>query len=106
MNAVSVCRIAGELTDVGVPKVRLEIEELIDAGCVRLAVNVGKLSFISSGGLGFLVSMRHRVREQGGDLVFAGRSAFLEKMLATLGYDRFLPVFPDDDTARAFLSAS
>lgn len=47
------------------------IRELLDAGHVNIVLDFAEVSFISSAGLGILMSVIEEIRDAGGDMVLA-----------------------------------
>jgi anti-sigma B factor antagonist len=76
------------------------VEAADDGGCSVVVVDMDKVTFIDSSGLGVLVGALRRVREAGGDLrVVCGRENVV-KIFRITGLDRVFAMFASVDEAR------
>ncbi len=77
---------------------REKIKDLIAGGKTRIVLNLGRISFIDSAGVGTLVSAYTSARSQGGEVKL---SSLTKKFRETLQVTRLLTVFEvfDDDPA-------
>jgi anti-sigma B factor antagonist len=77
---------------------REKIKDLIAGGKTRIVLNLGRISFIDSAGVGTLVSAYTSARSQGGEVKL---SSLTKKFRETLQVTRLLTVFEvfDDDQA-------
>ncbi len=71
VDGVTVVEIEGRFDAVSAPPIKAELHRLIDAGSIRLVLNLAQMDFIDSAGLGVLVSCLRRTAAQGGDLRLA-----------------------------------
>lgn len=79
------------------------IGAFIDKGDHRLVFDLKALDFISSGGLGYFIQTAKRLKSVGGELVLACPPASFGWIVHTLGIDRVIRIFPDDETAVGYL---
>ena len=77
---------------------REKIKDLIAAGKTKILLNLARISFIDSAGVGTLVSAYTSARSQGGEVKL---SSLTKKFRETLQVTRLLTVFEvfDDDQA-------
>lgn len=77
---------------------REKIKDLIATGKTRILLNLARVSFIDSAGVGTLVSAYTSARSQGGEVKLSGLT---KKFRETLQVTRLLTVFEvfDDDQA-------
>jgi anti-sigma B factor antagonist len=68
---------------------RREIERLIGRGFVNLLFDVGRLGYISSGGVGALVELLRAVRSRGGDIILTQPQPRVREVLHLLGFSGF-----------------
>ena len=61
-------RVGGELDYVSARCVAVCLEEVLDAGCDRVTVDAGRVSFVDAGGLAVLLKYQRRVVAAGGSL--------------------------------------
>ena len=73
--------------------------DLIDNGQTSLVVDLSRMDFIVSMGLGVLVQTFTRLRRLGGFLRLAGTQPLILQIIKTTGLDRLLPLY--DSVAEA-----
>lgn len=98
------CTIAlqGEIDVYTSPRLRQELTEVVDAGCLNLVLDLEGVEFIDSSGLGVLVSALRRVKEQGGTLRLVCTKESILKIFRITGLDKVFPVFMSVDEAQDF----
>lgn len=79
-----------------------KIDNLVDAGQVRLVFNLRLMTFINSSALGYLVQTKKAVVEQGGDVVIVQPAKFVRKALTVLGLVEYFHIFESDEEAVLF----
>ncbi|MCI0403532.1 MAG: STAS domain-containing protein [Acidobacteria bacterium] len=99
VNGVTVVELVGKII-LGEESsaLREKIKDLIAGGKTRIVLNLGRISFIDSAGVGTLVSAYTSARSQGGEVKL---SSLTKKFRETLQVTRLLTVFEvfDDDPA-------
>lgn len=87
--AISTAREAGDVTVVTVEgqlivanrqELKQVIQDALDAGTRKFVLDFGPTAYIDSSGLGALVSINRKVREQGGELRLAGLNEDLRSL--------------------------
>ncbi|MDE3127087.1 MAG: STAS domain-containing protein, partial [Gemmatimonadota bacterium] len=68
---VSIVEIDGQLIVGNRQELKQKMLEALDGGARKLLVDFAKTGYIDSSGLGVLVSLSKKIREQGGDLRLA-----------------------------------
>lgn len=103
-NAGASCTIVlnGEVDVYTSPRLRQQLNELIDGGCMNLVVDLQDLGFIDSSGLGVLVSALRKVKEQGGTLRLVCAKESILKIFRITGLDKVFPLFTTVAEAREF----
>ncbi|MDQ1130712.1 STAS domain-containing protein [Microbacterium sp. SORGH_AS_0888] len=89
----------GRLTAVAAPQLRAEIADLVAAGRTTVVVDLAKVGFIDSSGLGALVGALKATRVAGGDLRIAAAGEQVRQVLRLTNLDRVLQVYPDAESA-------
>lgn len=88
-----VLTVAGEVDVYTSPKLRSALIEAAGEDCSVVVVDMDKVGFIDSSGLGVLVGALRRVREAGGDLrVVCSRESVI-KIFRITGLDKVFPTF-------------
>lgn len=93
--------VSGEVDIYTAPKLREKLVELIDAGNDRIVVDLERVGFMDSTGLGSLVAGLKRIRERDGELAIVCTREPVLKVLSITGLDR---VFPVHDSVEKALS--
>jgi anti-sigma B factor antagonist len=87
--------VEGEVDVFTAPKLREQIIALLTGGSHRIVVNLEKVGFMDSTGLGVLVGGLKRVKEKEGTLALAGAHGTVLRVLNVTGLNS---VFPMHDT--------
>lgn len=74
-GTTTLLRIRGELDALSSPELRPVLDRLVDERRLDIAVDLSELRLIDSSGVGTLVSLYKRVRQNGGVVRFAGVTA-------------------------------
>ena len=84
----------GEIDILTVEQVRVALGEAVAARPQRIVVNMSRVSFIDSTGLGALISGFQRARDQGIGFLLAHPSAQVRQILVLSGLLEVVPVTP------------
>jgi anti-sigma B factor antagonist len=79
-------------------------EEILE-GHTKLILDCGKLTYISSMGLGMLVRVHSRMKKLGGDVKLADVHTTVAQIISVVGLNRLFHIFPTVDDAIAALDA-
>jgi anti-sigma B factor antagonist len=88
----TVLEVAGEVDVYTGPTLRDRISDLLDGGADDLVVDLGKVDFIDSTGLGVLVGALNRAKELGGSLQLICAQERVLKLLRITGLDQVFTV--------------
>jgi anti-sigma B factor antagonist len=94
-----VVELTGEIDVYTSPKVKDVITELIDNGHYNLVVNLEKVRYIDSTGLGVLIGGLKRVREHGGSVNLVCTNPQIRKIFDITGLVKIFGIFDDEATA-------
>lgn len=100
-GAVMVVDAAGELDTAAAPQLRLLLLDLLEDGQRNLLVDLSRITFLDSTGLGVLVGGVRRLTDAGGTLNLVVTDARILQVLSLTGLRRVLPVFPSRAEALA-----
>ncbi len=89
----------GEIDVYTSPKVKDAISELIDQGHYNLVINLEKVRYIDSTGLGVLIGGLKRVREHGGTVSLVCTNPQIKKIFDITGLVKIFGIFDDEDAA-------
>lgn len=82
----------GELDMATAPQIATRIARGISAGVTRAIIDLDRLSFIDSTGLGVLISSMRRLRRRGGSLTVVCSQEKILKAFRITGVDRLLTI--------------
>jgi anti-sigma B factor antagonist len=99
-----ICRPVGELDAFTVSQFRTALAEL--ATNPRLLIDMSRVPFVDSAGLGALIGGIRRARELGGDVAVCCNRPTLTRLLKTTGFDRIVTVADTMEEAAAALERS
>jgi anti-sigma B factor antagonist len=88
-----VLHVGGELDARTGPRLREAFTGLVDGGARRVLVDITRLEFLDSAGLGVMTEAFHRLRAAGGTFAVVTPSERTLKIFRTAGTDRVPPVF-------------
>lgn len=100
----TICRPVGELDAFTVSQFRQALSELASGD--RLLIDMSRVPFVDSAGLGALIGGIRRTRELGGDVAVACSRPTLVRLLKTTGFDRIVTVADTVEEAAQALQRS
>jgi len=100
-QGVTVIDLAGEirLTDTATPALQREVAEQLAEGKSDFLLNLAKLDFIDSYGIGDIVASYLEVKEKKGRLKLAGLSPKIWLIFHYSGLTRILEIFDSEESA-------
>lgn len=94
-----VVELSGEIDVYTSPKVKEAIGELIDRGVYHLVINLEKVRYIDSTGLGVLIGGLKRVREYGGAVNLVCNNPQIKKIFDITGLVKIFGIYESEDGA-------
>ncbi|QWS34702.1 STAS domain-containing protein [Curtobacterium aetherium] len=95
----AVLECSGRLNMVSAPAFRETVASVIEGGRPRVAVELSRVEFLDSSGLGALVGALKTARQAGGDLRIAAPSEQVAMVLKLSNIDKILRSYADGDEA-------
>ena len=95
----TVLEVGGEVDVYTAPRLRERLVELVDAGARNVVVDLGRVDFLDSTGLGVLVGALKRLRAAGGGLVLVCDKEPLLKIFRITALDQVFPIYPSVEAA-------
>ena len=83
-----------------------ELTKLVEGGNYNLLLDLEKLTYINSTGLGLLMATFRQVRQHQGDLVIAKMSDKITNIFNLLGFSRLIHTYPTEQEALEKFSQS
>ncbi|MBJ7538258.1 STAS domain-containing protein [Marinomonas transparens] len=102
LNDYEVLEIKGELDCVTVAERKELIENVPTVFDCNIVFDLSQVTFIDSSGIGVIVYLFKRLREQGRELILVGLSGQPKELMSLLRIDRAIPV---KDSARSCLAS-
>lgn len=96
---VAVIKIGGRLDVETSPEFHKRLKELVDKGTKNVVINMGKLIFIASAGLGVLINLNSAIEKNGGKLVLSSMSDKIAKIFKLLGFINLFEIYESDQKA-------
>ena len=104
-DAVQALDLEGEVDVYTAPVLRQAIVDQVEAGVKHLVINLVRVEYLDSTGLGILIGGVKRLKEQGGSLRLAGPSARITRIFEITGLNKIFDVFTNEQEALAAASA-
>ena len=98
-EGVAVVHLDGKLNMVNAPQLRELINARVEGGDSRIAIDLSKVEFIDSSGLGALINGLKVTRLAGGDLRIAAPTEQVKLVLGLTNMERVLKIFDNAETA-------
>lgn len=96
---VIVLALSGRLDAYGANDLERKLNPLIDAGQVKIVVNLEKLDYISSSGLRALLDALKKTKKQHGDVKLACLKTFIRETFDIAGFTGLFHMFDTEEAA-------
>jgi anti-sigma B factor antagonist len=105
---ITVMDLTGRLTSQGLTlgEVERAIKQRIEQGARKLVLDLSKVDFVDSSGVGKLVVVVSAMEQAGGRIVIAGAAGTLKRILGTIHLERTVHMYPDAASACAAMSGN
>lgn len=98
--------VSGRLDQVQTDVLEEKATEVLAAGHSRLVVDLGKVTYVNSGGLRCLVTIWRMARNQGGDVALCNLNERIGEVIATVGFDKVFKITSTVEAAEKALKES
>lgn len=98
-NSVIIIDIEGKLNSETAEALINNVDALIEQGKLSILIDGEFLTFISSGGIGALLSSTNKIRKSGGTLAISSLNSEVESLLKTLRITELLRIYPTKEEA-------
>ena len=99
----TILHLRGEFDTYYCPMLQKEIDALISAGVVHVALNLRLVKFINSTALGAIIKASKVLKAAGGKLVISRPSSFCRDIMEKVGLERVVTLYDSDEEAGAGL---
>ncbi len=78
-------------------ELKRELNEIIDNGTKKIIINLDKVTYIDSSGLGVLVAILKRIRKEKGNLKLLKLTQNVKKIFEITRLTKFFEIFEDEE---------
>ena len=96
---ICILSLTGRLDAYYANELEKKLGSLIDAGQVRLVINLEKLEYISSSGLRVLLAALKKVKSSQGDIKLASLKPFIKEVFDISGFTGLFNIFDTQEAA-------
>ena len=97
---IAVIKLNGQLDVSSSEAFEQEIAPYVDAGTTKIIIDCARLGYISSFGIGILVSLLARLRKRGGDVKLSAIQGTVADVIKVVGLAKLLGIYGDIEFAR------
>jgi len=101
VDNIAIIRIEGELDLYNAPKLKKAIEDEVKAGRVDVIINLGKVPYIDSSGIGTFIAGLAKTRKSNGTLKMCNVEGSVKKVFELTHLTGYFQVFDNEDKAIA-----
>lgn len=91
--------IAGEVDVYTSPQLKHDLMQMAERGVKYVVVNLAKVEYLDSTGLGVLIAGLKRMREAGGNLALVGPGMRIQRIFEITGLDKIFDIYTTEEEA-------
>lgn len=99
LENVCVLAISGRLDAYSAAEVEKKIDAYVEAGKMRIVLNLDKLEYISSSGLRVFLAQLKKTRKKQGDLKLSCMKPYIREVFDIAGFTQLFNIFETEDIA-------
>jgi stage II sporulation protein AA (anti-sigma F factor antagonist) len=99
IDGVFVLQLAGEININSLTDTRNKVDSFKIDQYKKIIINLEKVSFFDSSGLGYLVVLIKQVKMNQGTIVFCAPNNLVKRLLSTIRIDKYVNIFDNQDDA-------
>jgi len=96
-----VLEIEGEVDVYTSPQLKQDLVQLAERGVKRVIINLSKVEYLDSTGLGVLIGGLKRLREAGGNLALVGPGMRIQRIFEITGLNKIFDIYQTEEEAAA-----
>lgn len=93
----TVINIDGRLDTINYPVLERKLMEMIDAGDIRLLINLAKMDYVSSSGLRILLMALKRITIAKGKFALCSLQENIREIFEISGFTNIFEIYPDEE---------
>lgn len=94
-QGITMVRVDGGLDNETTDEFSAELVDLVESGHRKIIIDAGQLTFLSSVGIGALLTLHKRMAKRGGEVKIAALQGLVFDALRLSGLTRLLAIHPD-----------
>jgi anti-sigma B factor antagonist len=99
VDGIGIISLDGEVDVYTAPKLKSRLVDLVDEGKYNIIINLQKVEFMDSSGLGVLVGGLKRVKSHQGSIILVCTQENILKIFKITGLVKVFPIFPTEEEA-------
>lgn len=106
IEGVFVLQLSGEININSLTETRSKVDSFKLEQYSKIIIDLDKVSFFDSSGLGYLVVLIKQVKSNQGLIVFCSPNNLVKRLLSTIRIDKYVKIFDDLDEALDYMQNS
>lgn len=102
-DGVFVLQLAGEININSLTNTRNKVESFKIDQYEKIIIDLEKVSFFDSSGLGYLVVLIKQVKMNKGAIVFCAPNNLVKRLLSTIRIDKYVNIYESSEEAMSYL---
>ena len=102
-DGVAILRVDGHLDSISSTALEKALDDVIEGGYAKIAIDLSEVSYISSGGWGVMVGKVEKTHRKEGDVVVVGMASEVHDVYELLGFHELLRSFATIEDALTYL---
>jgi stage II sporulation protein AA (anti-sigma F factor antagonist) len=102
-DGVFILHLAGEININSLTETRSKVDSFKIDQYDRIIINLEKVSFFDSSGLGYLVVLIKQVKMNQGHIVFCAPNNLVKRLLSTIRIDKYVSIYDTQEEALDYL---
>lgn len=102
-DGIFILHLAGEININSLTETRNKVDSFKIDQYDKIVINLEKVSFFDSSGLGYLVVLIKQVKMNQGNIVFCAPNNLVKRLLSTIRIDKYVNIYDVQDEALKYL---
>ncbi len=102
---VHLVSLEGDIDFLVYPELKKQLLKLIESGKINMIINLDKVNYIDSSGLGAITSAHLKVTSMGGNIKIVSPNADINKIFDITGLSKVVKIYPNQESALTSFNA-